>query len=192
MQKLVWYTCYGSNLLRERFLCYLKGGLIPGNTREERGAKNPSEPLADKPCFIPHRLYFALHAKKWDDLGVAFIDFEKDESAKTYGRSYLITEEQFFDVVRQENALPADAPISFDYDRLHREGSIILFPDNYYGRLMYLGEDEGYPCYTFTSIPPMKEQELVAPSDAYYKVIADGLKETHGLSDATIEEYMTM
>lgn len=191
MQQLVWYTCYGSNLSRERFLCYLKGRKIPGRTQAERGAKDPSDPVKDKPVILPYQLYFALHVDGWDGSGVAFIDLKQDTYAKTYGRSYLITEEQFFDVVRQENLMPPDAPIVLDYDALKKNGSVVLFEGDYYGRLLYLGESEGYPCYTFTAIKSMQEQELTTPFGAYYQIIAEGLKESHGLSGETVAEYLT-
>ena len=189
-QKLVWYVCYGSNLLKERFLCYLKGGVIPGNTRSERGAKDPSTPVRVENIIIPHRLFFSLFSEKWDGSGVAFIDPERDEFARTYGRRYLITEEQFFDVVRQENGLPEDAPIEFDEEALKRDGSVVLFEDSYYGRLMYLGEHQEYPMYSFTCVPPKSEMMETPLEGAYYDVIAAGLHETYGFDEDEITRYL--
>ena len=41
---LVWYACYGSNLLKERFLCYIRGGRPIGAQRTFYGCKNKKEP----------------------------------------------------------------------------------------------------------------------------------------------------
>ena len=113
MTKYVWYASYGSNLLRERFLCYIQGGLIPGNDKAERGARNPSLPIDDRRIIIKHDLFFALESEKWQGSGVAFIDYHHNNHAKTLGRMYRITEEQFIDVVLQENGLSQECDSVF-------------------------------------------------------------------------------
>ncbi|MBQ3265763.1 MAG: hypothetical protein IJH07_08305 [Ruminococcus sp.] len=188
---LVWYVCYGSNLLEERFLCYIRGGRIPGNTRSEIGAKDKSDPLAIRPCIIHHTLFFSHHAEKWDGSGVAFIDTEEDMSAASYGKMYLITKEQFLDVVRQENSLPMNCDISIDEAAVVKNKTCVLFENNYYGRLLYLGQTDGIPMYTFTCVSPMKEMTLTKPSGEYRRIIADGIKQTYGLDDKLIEEYLS-
>lgn len=221
MSEMVWYVCYGSNLLEERFLCYIKGGVIPGNTRSERGAKDTTLPVRSEKCIIDHELFFSTPVKKWFDSGVAYINPRKaDEGMEqeciklcgtelgmeqkadpemfriirnnhvTLGRRYLITLEQFLDVVRQENALPADCEISIDFDLLTSEGSQVVLADKYYGRLLYLGDAEGYPMYSFTCIPNMEEMEKAPLFGPYYDVIAKGLKETFQMSDEEIAEYL--
>ncbi len=96
----IWYVCYGSNLLRERFVCYIEGRQIAGADKPERGCKDTSAPKKDEPCIINNRLFFGYSASKWSGSSVAFIDKNPDLNAKTYARKYLITKEQFFDVVR--------------------------------------------------------------------------------------------
>lgn len=187
---LVWYVCYGSNLLKSRFLCYIQGGQIPGNTRSERGAKDKSLPLRSEPYIISHELFFSYHISKWEGSGVAFINPARTDGTRTYGRKYLITESQFWDVVRQENAVAEDTDIEIDYARLHADGSVILFHDNYYGRILYLGDSDGFPMYTFTCIPSMEELKKTPLCGSYYDVIAEGLKETHHLSDKEVEAYL--
>lgn len=221
MSEMVWYVCYGSNLLEERFLCYIRGGVIPGNVRSERGAKDTTLPVRSEKCTIDHELFFSTPVKKWFDSGVAYIDPLKAEQRTdqsygilrqteqginqktdleihqtignrniTLGRRYLITLEQFLDVVRQENALPADQEVSINFDLLKDEGSQIVLPGTYYGRLLYLGDEEGYPMYSFTCIPDMEDMEKAPLFGPYYDVIAKGLRETFQMGDEEIAEYL--
>lgn len=186
----VWYASYGSNLSKNRFMCYIKGGKIPGNDKEERGAKDKTEPVKDKQITFKHDLYFSHGSNKWFGSGVAFVDYKENSCAHTYGRMYLITKEQFLDVVRQENALPVEAEIDFDEEKLQEEQSLIVFPENAYGRIIYLGNKDGYPIYSFTSVKARHEQEEIRCFGPYWQIIAAGLKETYNLSDEEIEEYM--
>ena len=196
MTDMVWYVCYGSNLLEERFLCYVRGGVIPGNVLSERGAKDTSLPVRSEKCTIDHELFFSTPIKKWFGSGVAYINPQKIKQTKknkvgvTLGRRYLITLEQFLDVVRQENSLPADREVPINFDRLRSEGSQVVFPGNYYGRLLYLGDMDGYPSYSFTCVPDMEEMEHAPLFGPYYDVIAKGLKETFQLSEKEIAEYL--
>ena len=211
MCELVWYVCYGSNLLEERFLCYIRGGVIPGNVLSERGARDTTPPVKSEKCTIDHELFFSTPIKKWFGSGVAYIDPQKWEGKSvqgmdpetdrqtdpmeesrpvTLGRRYLITMEQFLDVVRQENSLPTDHEIPIDFDLLKSEGSQVVLPDSYYGRLLYLGEHDGNPMYSFTCIPSMEEMEKAPLFGPYYDVIANGLKETFGISDKKIAKYL--
>ena len=207
MCEMVWYVCYGSNLLEDRFLCYIRGGVIPGNVRSERGAKDSSLPKRSEPCMIDHELFFSTPIKKWFGSGVAYINPKKldqkddleanpgmvqtdEKSNVTLGRRYLITLEQFLDIVRQENALPADCKISIDFDQLKLTGSQVVLPGSHYGRLLYLGDMEGYPMYSFTCIPSMEEMAKAPLFGPYYDVIAQGLKETFHMSKKEIAAYL--
>ena len=202
MAEMVWYVCYGSNLLEERFLCYVRGGVIPGNTLSERGAKDTSLPVRSEKCTIDHELFFSTPSKKWFGSGVAYVNPKRIKQGRkggasklltcglTLGRRYLITLEQFLDVVRQENSLPADCDIPIDFTKLKSKGSQIVLPGTYYGRLLYLGDVDGYPSYSFTCIPAMNEMEHAPLFGPYYDVIASGLKETFQLNDKEIAEYL--
>ena len=53
----VWYASYGSNMSKERFLCYIRGGSVEGMTKRCEGCADPSEPLKDLYIEIPHELY---------------------------------------------------------------------------------------------------------------------------------------
>ena len=191
MNDYVWYACYGSNLLEERFLCYIKGGKIPGNTRSETGARDKTPPVKSEAYILPYRLFFSYPASKWDGSGVAFLDHASFGEARTYARRYLITAEQFTDVIRQENSLREYTEISWDKDALIKEHSQVILPDDLYGRLLYVGDDEGFPVYSFTSIPEGKDMKPQRLFGAYREVIAAGLKETWNLTDEEIDRYLS-
>jgi hypothetical protein len=99
--KYVWYACYGSNLSKERFLFYVKGGFCKLNNKDYKGCADKSEPIKDRPIVIHHRLYFGNRSNSWNGGGVAFIDPQQNREERTLGRMYLITEEQFEQVHKQ-------------------------------------------------------------------------------------------
>lgn len=104
--KYVWYACYGSNLNKHRFLCYIQGGVCHYNGRIYEGCDDKSEPIEDKPITIPHKLYFANSSGSWNGSGVAFINPQRDPHANTRGRMYLITEDQFAEVHKPISCRP--------------------------------------------------------------------------------------
>ncbi len=183
----VWYTAYGSNLLRERFYKYLQGGVIPGNSRVEKGAKDNTLPEAERKYLFLGKLYFCYEASKWDGSGVAFID-NKDLGSQIYGKQYLITADQFFDIVKQENATEED--FIFNEKELLINKETIIYPDRWYGRVVLLGIEDSIPMITFTSVDNPKslpQKELIG---GYRSVIEKGLKETWNLSDREIGKYL--
>ncbi|WP_249413767.1 hypothetical protein [Shouchella clausii] len=99
----VWYASYGSNMNRERFLCYIRGGQPEGAEIEEVGCSDPAHPIKETAHRLPFPLYFAQNSTRWQKKGVAFIGLTPLAGAYTYSRKYLITKEQFEDVVKQEN-----------------------------------------------------------------------------------------
>ncbi len=64
-QDTVWYAGYGSNLDADRFACYLLGGCPPGAVRTYPGAREPGEPLDDRPYRMPGRIAFAWRSPTW-------------------------------------------------------------------------------------------------------------------------------
>src|SRR5699024_12039281 len=105
------------------------------------------------------------------DGGVAFIDHHPVEDEVTSGRKFLITDEQFKEVVAQENN---EQGLDIDLDTVIREGAVKI-TNGWYGRIMYLGEKDGAPIFTFTSNVPMTEQKIKEPAQAYIRTIANGL-----------------
>jgi hypothetical protein len=96
----VWYATYGSNMLQERFLLYIKGGNCVFNGKNYTGCRDKSLPKDSKPIEITYNMYYANRSLSWGAGGVSFLDLSKP--GKALGRMYLITKEQFEDVRRQE------------------------------------------------------------------------------------------
>lgn len=118
-KKHVWYASYGSNLNRQRFLCYLKGRSIKtGCPKDYSGCEDKSEPLDERPKILPHELYFAKSSKTWGGGGVAFLGHKSHPSHTTYAKMYKITDEQFVCVYKQENGLSLDCKIKVNLDNV--------------------------------------------------------------------------
>lgn len=187
---LVWYASYGSNLSRERFLCYIVGGTPEGALKRNQGTTDPTLPQEDKPIRLPYALYFAQRAASWQNGGVAFIDGKKEEHIETLGRMYLITEEQFIQVVRQENSLNSEDETFHVHLQDVKNAGQWKMNGMWYGRMVYVGEEAGYPIFTFTSPANLDETvELVSPSESYLKTIAGGLNETYGMTADELADY---
>ena len=123
MKEYVYYICYGSNLLEERFNLYIIGGENKEYKIRQNGCKDKTLPQKVIPYEIPYNIYFAKTSSKWENKGVAFLDVT--HPGKSFGKGYLITKEQYQEVSAQEGA--------------------------WYDNEFYLGEYEGYPLYTITS-----------------------------------------
>jgi hypothetical protein len=168
MFEYVWYAGYGSNLSRQRFLCYILGGKPALGSKNHEGSKDPTPPGANRILTVKHRLYFALPrgstgTKNWGPGGVAFIETESDESAETICRMWRITREQYEDVRKQEGL-------------------------TWYDKEITLGEADGIPILTVSH--GHRLEHTVAPSPAYLRTIATGLRETAGLSTEEIAIYL--
>ena len=182
----VWYACYGSNLNQDRFLCYIQGGTPVGSSEEETGCPDKTLPREDKPISIQYPLYFAMEAARWSNQGVAFIGLKKDEKIKTLGRMYLITEEQFLHVVSQENN-----GLKFDMDLSEvKKETTKVFRESWYGNIVYLGDEQGFPIFTFTSYWDIDDKSYSPPSPEYALTIIRGIKETYQLSEQEIVDYL--
>lgn len=123
MNEYVYYICYGSNLLTERFLLYIKGGINKELNISQEGCYDKSLPKEIITYDIPFNIYFAKESSKWEHKGVAFLDITKP--GLSHAKGYLVTKDQFHCVKRQEGS--------------------------WYDQEVYLGEKNGYPLYTFTS-----------------------------------------
>lgn len=101
---LVWYAAYGSNLSRNRFLRYLTGGRAEGSTFAEAGAPDPSHPRSDRPAVLHHQLAFAGRSHRWGG-ATAHLAVDRNPSARTLARFYLVTREQLESIRAQEGAV---------------------------------------------------------------------------------------
>lgn len=191
--KMVWYASYGSNLKRERFMCYIKGGASVESTsaRPYLGCRNKSEPMESRPISLNYELYFSGRSRTWGNGGVAFIR-ENQSRGPTLGRIYLITDEQFNDLVMQENSkTPDGSRVVPPFEQLVSQQEWRLCNSFWYGKLLNIGWEGFYPILTFTTTRT-DLQRPTAPSEQYVKVIASGIKETHPeIRDADIVEYLS-
>lgn len=161
-KKYVWYACYGSNLLRERFMYYIEGGECELNGAAYTGCTDKSEPIEDRPLTIPHEMYFGNRSSAWEGGGVAFLKPDKDEKATTLGRMYLITEEQYKEVQKQEGL--------------------------WYKKGICLGSLNGVEIMTFTNSSIYFKN---LPRQKYIEVIEKGLKEAYPeMTQGEIKSYL--
>lgn len=172
----IWYAAYGSNLSLERFSCYLRGGRPEGGGYVYKGCRDGSDPRADVASVIDAELIFGGTSRTWGG-GVAFVDC--DQRSETMARLYLITLDQFSDVVAQENWLePGSLAVPGDAD---------LGDELSYGLVTALGELDGHAILTLTRRPGT---EPAAPAPAYLRHVARGLVESHGLDAGDVAAYL--
>lgn len=98
-QNKIWYVCYGSNLLEERFAMYIKGGTCPYNGKHYNGCTDKTMPTKSVPVEIPYDMYLGNYSSSWKG-SVSFLDISK--KGKAYGRAYLVTKDQFEELWKAE------------------------------------------------------------------------------------------
>lgn len=163
-RKPVWYVCYGSNLCKERFMCY-----ITGKANDKYGVeagekcKDQSPIMAVKHIKIPYEMYFGNSSGSWENGGVCFIKNTKDPNKWSFATAYLISETQYNHAWK-------------------REGK----SSNWYGNEIELGPIDGIPAKTFTS---NYEHSFNKPCQRYLNVVKDGLIEW-GLSNQKAYQYL--
>lgn len=180
----VWYASYGSNLNKERFLCYICGGKPSGSRDVEIGCRDQRLPKQDQPILLPYPLYFAEDSKRWGG-APAFLGHQKVEENLTLGRIYRITKEQFLDVVKQENG---GQVWQLDLEMVKRNGAQ-TFLNSWYGHIVYVGEQDGLPIYTFTAPWSGEDAHFTSPSKAYLTTIIKGINECYELQDHELVQY---
>ena len=181
MQRL-WYVAYGSNLSLERFRVYLRGGRPAGGAREYPGCRDPLDPDRDVSSMIPGGLRFVGVSSVW---GGGMAVYDPGAVGQIAVRAYLISAEQFVDVLAQEMRLESDLEVNLSAVR--ETGWHSLGPGRYQ-TLAHLGSRNGLPMLTFTSagIDP----HVNAPSEGYLRTIAVGLRESHGWTSRAIGRYL--
>ena len=186
----LWYACYGSNLLQGRFLARLRGDTFPATELQQTPSNHPMPPERSKGVLILHRLMFAGMSDLWDGGGVAFIREEMDPEAKTLGRMYLISRPQFREIILKENRMvDSDGTLALNLEEIRVKGGSRV-AEGSYDTVLYLGEDDGYPIFTFTASWPEGPAPIHPPAARYLSVVARGLRETYRLSDEGIVEYL--
>ncbi len=166
---IYWYCCYGSNLSRDRFLCYIKGGTPRFGKTRGRGCDDKKFMDISRPFKIHHNLYFGLPKGRkatgnWGEGGVAFLDRGESSEHTTLCRLWKVTSEQFSQIMKQEG--------------------------DWYNDLIKFGEVDGFPVFTFTRRKPglnfqvhpterPPDAVVMKPSVPYVKTIMLGLMETY-------------
>ncbi|OLT18443.1 hypothetical protein BJF80_15140 [Serinicoccus sp. CUA-874] len=194
---LVWYAAYGSNLHRGRFLRYLQGGRPDGAHRTYAGARDAAAPRDDVAYHLPGQLRFGWTSPTWGG-GIAFYEAsggegrpsgaepEEGEGPEVLARAYLLTDEQFADVVAQEMRRAPGAAL--DLTPTLRAGRHAYGPGRY-ETVHHVGDLEGRPVLTFTADRPTDLSEN-APAPAYLRTIASGLVDAHRLSLDEVVRYL--
>jgi hypothetical protein len=185
----VWYVSYGSNMSAARFACYIEGGIPPGGSRANPGARDRTLPERTVPVDLPGTVYFAGDSPQWGG-GSAFYDPETPGRAAA--RGYLVTAEQFADIAAQEMyRLPRDGdPLAELLRSPLDDGRHELGPGRY-ETLLDLGEYDGLRMFTFTSPHGLDHVEHTRPSESYLAMVSDGLRESRGWGEAEIAAYLS-
>lgn len=186
-EKKVYYACYGSNLQEERFRCYIRGGRPDGADRYYNGCSDKGLPDEKKPITLKGELYFAKRSTTWHGGGAAFLHPTPGKEEVTLGKMYRIKTRQFLELFRQENRLKEHSEM--DLDQIIENGSLELKKGSWYGKILFLGKDEGYPIFSFTNESYLVDK-VNPPHRLYLRKIIEGLKETFKLSPETIEAYL--
>lgn len=183
----VYYISYGSNLLSERFITYITGGYVKGNTKNHVGSRDKSLPKNKIHLKLRGTIIMSGHSKNWGG-GYAFYN-PNIKMDTVLASGYLITWQQFEDVTAQENGLnPGD--ITIDLSQIIKKGSILI-ERGQYDKIIFLGYYDGVPMLTFTSSTVDELTKSIA-SKAYIDVIEDGIRETFksNITESEITAYI--
>lgn len=186
-KNLVWYVGFGSNIFRERLLCYITGGQPTDSQKTYEGCRDTSLPKDDKPTTINHELYFAKKkSTTWGNGGVGFINIDTNNEVTTYARMYLITRQQLADIAKQETN--SSEYLSINFDKAISNGNTIFKTPSWYGNLLYLGDNNGHPIFTLTNESNLTDS--TKPSAVYLRTIIRGIQQTHKLTSQEIVNYL--
>ncbi|CAM6092712.1 unnamed protein product [Calypogeia fissa] len=205
----VWYACYASNLLMERFMCYIQGGQVEGMRNACLGSRNQTPPVASRWLMVPHNLFFGHSwTSRWGSGGVAFLDPVSHGGAPTtHVRLYKITLQQLRDLLIQENrGEPNNSEVVLEWDQITKlrdvqsalsHATLDIIKDSWYGTIKYLGDEDGLPIITVTcSVEDVQrfrkgQFKVCPPSESYYNVILKGLLEHETLSEEESRAYIS-
>ena len=183
----VWYVAYGSNLGLSRFRCYLAGGRPPGGSRVHAGCRDPADPAEVTALEVPGGLVFAGESGVW---GGAMAFYDPHAPGRVACRAYLVTAEQLADVAAQEMRRPPGGDFARDLSGILADvESVHTMGPGRYETITRLGERAGAPMFTVTH-HDAGGLDPAAPSVAYLRSVAAGLREAHGWDAARIAAYL--
>ncbi len=191
MQQLVWYVSYGSNMCRDRLMCYLRGGRPPGAHRSYPGARDHTPPRAEAALSLPGRVYFAGESPVWGG-GVAFYDPDGPPPlGGTPARGYLLTAQQFADVAAQEMSREPGSSDSLEQVLGgHLPSGRYEAGPGAYETLVDVGRRDDIVMLTFTAPYAADSVTHTWPSAAYRRMIGAGLRESHHFDQGRIDRYL--
>lgn len=184
----VWYVAYGSNLDRERLMCYLAGGTPAGSVRRNPGARDATPPIDERVGVIDYPLYTARWSSTWGEGGIAFVGRRRLPGAVTYARKWRITLDQLVDVVAQENVVDR-SQVSLDEAAIREGRAFTAVPGGWYGLVVPCDPVDGTPSVTFTLDIDMGDEPFTRPAPAYVETMRRGLRQM-GLGPAEIDAYL--
>lgn len=174
LKKYFWYASYGSNISKTRFDCYITGGRPTGSAKEYEGCSNKTLPISQYVFTTPRELYFAKRSKSWSNGGVGFITRNEVTDNPTICKAYLISVDQFIEIALQESSgLNRE---DFDFQKCYEDGYYEMNCNSWYGLLLFLGLNKGFPIFTFTNCKTLYS-EINKPDEYYLLNIITGLKE---------------
>lgn len=189
---LVWYAAYGSNLNEERFLRYAN------KERTQETEKFTPGMFTSVQATSPFRMYFAHHSATWGG-GIAFLnDQEHTPEHQSNLRLWLLTRQQFWSLVCQENG---GTNYTLDWEKVGVEREFLPTQTGLYSRIVTLGTAEGLPVVTCTAresftkklagdtLPWQYEMmgAIKPPSVSYLNTINAGLEEMKALKKVSID-----
>jgi succinyl-diaminopimelate desuccinylase len=187
--KYVWYATYGSGIWKNHFMHSITGEHSPEDLRDYVGCKDKTPPKKEVFVSLPHQFYFAGDCpqhNKYGGGGCIFIDPKSDSVANTVSRAYLISTEQFAEIVAQENFHKGTLDLPFA-EAAHKGHATIPSCEGEYNELVYCGEREGYPIFSITA---SHKDELAAPSPAYISMLCKGLSESKNIDQQEAIDYL--
>jgi hypothetical protein len=179
----LWYVAYGTNLSRARFQVYLHGGRPSGGARDYPGSRDRLGPERDFPLSIPGGLRFVGVSSMW---GGGLAVYDPQAVGEVAARAYLISAEQFVDVLAQEMRLQPGLELDLapvQETRWHSYGP------GCYQTVASLGIRDGLPLLTFTSADVCARPDN-PPSEGYLRTMALGLRESHAWTSTQIGAYL--
>ncbi|MCO5586940.1 hypothetical protein L7F22_040885 [Adiantum nelumboides] len=112
----IWYASYGSNMWKDRFMCYIQGGQVESMKAKCLGARNKTPPVDTSWIQVQNEIFFGhSYTQTWGQGGVAFLDTQPTTGTSTHIHLYKITLDQFNDLFLQENRI-----ISYDQDLINK------------------------------------------------------------------------
>lgn len=162
----VWYAGYGSNLSKNRFMRYTKGGVCRENGKEYSGCTiDHLISNEEDRAWFPGRMYFGNKSGTWNHKGVAFYD--PNASGRTFMRMFKVTRQQLREIQGQEGPSA-----------------------NWYGRIQALGiHADGCPIYTLTS---ETRRPANVPDETYLSLIIRALIEENGFTENEANLYLAL